>query len=147
MKTSTQGIRLIKEYEGCKLKTHRTPVGVLTIGYGHSHHAKPDMVISFDKADELLLEDISYIEQWFEQNLPPILQNQFDALVSLVANIGLYRFGRSKILKLIKANPENYRIGREFGKWLFAKGEPYQKLRKRREAESKLYFSHQKENK
>ena len=146
MKASNASIDLIKEFEGCKLKAHTTPVGVLTIGYGHIYHTVPDMVIDFEKADELLLNDISFIGQWLNENLPPLHQNQFDALISLIANIGLSRFERSNILKLIYINPENYRIEREFQKWLFALGEPYQRLKKRREAECKLYFKHQKES-
>ena len=36
MKTSENGLDLIKHFEGCELKAYKCPAGVWTIGYGHT---------------------------------------------------------------------------------------------------------------
>lgn len=90
MKISDNGIKLIKSFEGCRLKAYRDAVNVLTIGYGHTGDVKLGQVISQAKADELLKEDLARFEKYvmaydskYHWN-----QNQFDALVSFAFNIG-----------------------------------------------------------
>jgi lysozyme len=38
MKTGERGLKLIKEFEGCKLKAYQCPAGVWTIGIGSTHY-------------------------------------------------------------------------------------------------------------
>ena len=40
MKTSQNGIDLIKRFEGCRLTAYRCAAGVPTIGYGHTEGVK-----------------------------------------------------------------------------------------------------------
>nr|WP_258191579.1 glycoside hydrolase family protein [Pseudomonas aeruginosa] len=49
-------------------------------------------------------------------------QNEFDALVSLVFNIGGSNFSRSTMLRLINEKAEARKIGAEFLKWVYARG-------------------------
>lgn len=90
MVISKRGLDLIKSFEGCRLSAYRDSVGVLTIGYGHTRGVTERMIITQERADALLLEDIdkyernvmswNYIYNW--------TQNEFDALVSFAFNIG-----------------------------------------------------------
>lgn len=96
MKTSTKGINLIKEFEGCRLTAYKCPAGVWTIGYGHTGKVAgkavcQGMKITSAKATALLKEDLASFENTVENckylTFKPN-QNQFDALVSFAFNCG-----------------------------------------------------------
>lgn len=63
MKTSETGIKLIKKFEGCRLKAYRCAAGVLTIGYGHTAGVKENDVITQEKAEEYLKKDLEKYEK------------------------------------------------------------------------------------
>jgi lysozyme len=67
-------------------------------------------------------------------------QNQYDALVSFVFNLGIGAFRKSTLLKKIQANPNDPAIRAEFMKWVNAGGKPLKGLITRRAAEADLYF-------
>lgn len=90
MKTSQNGINLIKQFEGCRLKAYRCPAGVWTIGYGHTAGVKEGQVISQAQADAYLADDLVRFERMVEKYDEKYAwsQNQFDALVSFSYNVG-----------------------------------------------------------
>ena len=140
MKTGKKGIELVKSFEGLKLTAYRCPSGVATIGYGHTKNVTSNMKITPAEADKLLREDLSEAETAVNRENLPINQNQFDALVSLVFNIGADAFRGSTLLKMIRINPQSINIRTEFGKWCKAKGSTLPGLALRRKAETNLYF-------
>ncbi len=90
MKTSTKGFEIIKKYEGCRLKAYLDPVGIPTIGYGHTAGVKMGQTITQAQANTYLREDIRNAElsvQRYESTYH-WNQNQFDALVSFTFNCG-----------------------------------------------------------
>jgi len=141
MKISKAGLDLIKQYEGLKLTAYRCSAGVLTIGYGHTHGVKTGDVITAQQADEYLREDVQIAELNVNTNVKtPLTQNQFDALVSFVFNVGVGNFVKSTLLK--KLNTGNYSgAADELLKWVNAGGKPLDGLRKRRTAERELFLS------
>lgn len=44
MKTSEEGIALIKKFEGCELSSYICAGGVPTIGYGHTKDVKTEIL-------------------------------------------------------------------------------------------------------
>lgn len=90
MKTSKNGINLIKKFEGCQLKAYKCAAGVWTIGYGHTAGVKSTNVITQEKAEEYLKEDLTKYEKNVEKYNSKYgwNQNEFDALVSFAFNIG-----------------------------------------------------------
>ena len=67
MKTSNNGIALIKKFEGCKLFAYKCLQSerFYTIGYGHyGTDVKPNSVITMKQADDLLKKDITKFENW-----------------------------------------------------------------------------------
>lgn len=90
MKTSQNGIDLIKKFEGCRLKAYKCAAGVWTIGYGHTNGVKSTNVITQEKAEELLKEDLENFEKNVEKYNAKYKwnQNEFDALVSFAFNLG-----------------------------------------------------------
>lgn len=153
METSKTGIDLIKKYEGLKLKPYLCPAGIPTVGYGTTVYPNgrkvklTDKAITKEQAESYLRFDVqnkceNYINVLVKQ---PINQNQFDALVSFVYNLGASAFERSTLLKKINQNPNDLSIEAEFLKWINArvngKLTPLNGLEKRRSEEAILYFS------
>jgi len=141
MKTSRKGIDLIARHEGLRLQAYRCPAGVLTIGYGHTGNVKEGQVITEDYARYLLASDLSSAEKTVERYLPNLNQNQFDALVSFVFNVGSGNFESSTLLKKAKVNVNDPSIADEFCRWNKAAGKILPGLVKRRDDEAKLYFT------
>jgi len=103
MKVNSRGLQLIKHFEGFFLQAYLCPAEVLTIGYGHTADVQPGDVITAQQADTFLLEDVSESERAVNRFVTvPLTQNQFDALVSFVFNLGGHNFKSSTLL--IKLN-------------------------------------------
>lgn len=100
MRTSAQGIELIRSFEGFRPRAARLPGGGWLIGYGHTATARAGLQISpRDAALILCHHDLPRIEQQIaEQVLSPLSQNEFDALVSFAFNIGSEPFANSDVV-------------------------------------------------
>ena len=139
MKISERGLKLIREHEGCRLKAYYDAVGVLTIGYGSTRDVAPGMAITMEEADARLVEDCAEAENCINGAVTvPLTQNEFDALVSLVYNIGCGNFRKSTLLR--KLNESDYDgASIEFRRWDKAGGQVLAGLAKRRLDESRLF--------
>lgn len=132
---------MIAGHEGLRLEAYLCPAGVWTIGYGHTKGAKPGMTITRQRAEALLKEDLLTAENTVNRLYLKLNQNQFDALVSFVFNVGSGNFLRSTLLKKIQANANDPAIAAEFNKWNRGGGRVLPGLVKRRQQEAELYFS------
>ncbi len=142
MKTSQNGIALIKRFEGCKLSAYPDPKTggkPWTIGYGHTAGVTQGMRWTQQQADDALESDLCAFEYAVRSYVTvPLKQYQFDALVSFSFNCGTGNLRKSTLLKLINASDFAGAAG-QFGRWISA-GSPVEKgLRKRRRAESLLF--------
>ena len=143
MNTSPKGITLIKEFEGLRLKAYQCPGGVWTIGYGHTAGVKPGMVITKAQAEEYLKADLIAFERYLNGLGLALNQNQFDALISLIYNIGIGNFQKSTLLRKARINANDNSIMDEFLRWVYSKGRVLPGLQRRRLREMKLYFSNE----
>ncbi len=101
MKTSQNGINLIKRFEGLELESYQDIAGIWTIGYGHTgREVGPDQHISENEAEALLRHDLISREKAVSR-LTRVALNQFefDALVSFVYNVGVGAYERSTARK------------------------------------------------
>ena len=140
-------IDLMHRYEGLRLEAYLCPARVWTIGYGNTFYedgskVKPGDKITRQRANELFT---NIVEQNFAKPLRGLIKSkvnnfQFSALVSLAYNIGTGSFGRSTLLKLVNANPNNPAIRTQFMRWNKAGTQVLRGLTLRREAEANLYF-------
>lgn len=139
MMTNDKGINLIKEFEGCRLKSYLCPAGVWTIGYGHTQGVKPDMVITQLDAERFLRQDLKRFEDAISTLVKVSLTpNQFSALVSFVYNVGINAFKNSTLLR--KLNQKDYKgAANELLRWDKVNGKPLLGLTKRRIAEKDLF--------
>ena len=148
MKISENGLKLIKKFEGLSLKPYLCSAGIPTIGFGNTFYENmkkvtlQDETITEERADSLFnfLVTTNFVNVVNRLVIVDINQNQFDALVSFVYNLGSGNFEKSTLLK--KVNQEDF-IGAslEFEKWNRASGKVLNGLTKRRLAEKELFLS------
>lgn len=139
MKIGDAGLALIKEYEGCRLEAYQDSVGIWTIGYGHTSGVQAGDKCTQDEADAWLLEDVKHAETCVNGAVTvPLTQNEFDALVSFVFNLGCKQFRSSTLLrKLLDSDYDG--AAAELKRWNKAGGQVLAGLTKRRAAEEKLF--------
>lgn len=98
MRLGKEGEKLIKHFEGLKLKAYKCPAGVWTIGWGHTAGVKQGQTITEKQAQEIFENDMKLYEGYVNRFVNiPLTQNQFDALVSFT-----YNCGPGNLQKLIK---------------------------------------------
>ena len=141
MRISEVGLSLIKKFESCHLTAYKCPAGVWTVGWGHTRTATKNSSVTYREATELLSQDVQFVEIAINRLELFLNQNQFDALVSFVFNVGTGNFANSTLLKKALQNPDDPGIRDEFTRWVFAKGQRLPGLERRRQAEAELYFT------
>lgn len=139
MKISQEGIALIKKFEGCELTAYQCSAGVWTIGYGHTKGIEEGMEITQQEAEDMLVEELHEYENYINDNVTaPLSQNQFDAMVSWVYNLGPANLKSSTLLKVLNAG--NYDdVPFQMRRWNKAGGVTLDGLIRRREAEALLF--------
>lgn len=138
--TSAKGRAAITSREGNILKAYDDGTGVLTIGVGHTSAAgdpkvAKGMTITAAQSDAILANDLRSVEKSLYRLVTvPLSQNQFDALVSFVFNVGEGNFAKSTMLKYLNAGDYDGAAD-QFGMWTKAGGKTMQGLVTRRTAE------------
>lgn len=137
MKTSQNGINLIKSFEGIRLTAYK-PVKAekyWTIGYGHyGADIKQGMVISETQAENYLKQDLLRFENAVNSLNRSFNQNEFDALVSFS-----YNCGESNLKSLCK-NRNNNQIADALLLYNKSNGKVLLGLTKRRQEERELFL-------
>lgn len=141
MRTSDEGIALIAQFEGFRSKAYVCAGGKWTIGYGHTKGVKEGDVITEAEGLRLLREDVANAEaavrKWVHA---PLKQNQFDALVSFVFNVGAGNFAASSLLREVNCDANDFAdIRPRFMAWVYAKKRKLEGLVRRRKAEADMY--------
>lgn len=140
MNISRNGIEFIKKEEGLVLNAYLCPANVWTIGYGHTNSVKKGDKITEEQAEDFLVNDLLYSERIVNKMVKVKLnQNQYDALVSFVFNVGSGNFINSTLLKKLNAGAKSDEICVELRRWIFSKGKKLPVLVARRQRECELY--------
>jgi len=136
-----QNLDIIKQSEGLRLSAYQDIVGIWTIGYGSTYNVKDGDVITEQQACDMLLKDIKIPVNFINNKVKvKLYQNEFDALLSLVYNIGVGNFGSSTLLKTL--NQELYKeAADQFLVWRKAGGKVVRGLEIRRAKEQHLFLS------
>lgn len=143
MEPSENCYNLIRSKEGLSLRAYPDPGtggAPWTIGYGHTGpEVHPGMVISREEADELLRQDAEKVSAQVQNMVTaPLTQNEFDALVCFVYNVGIANFAKSTMLR--KLNQQDYDgAANEFDRWTRAAGHVLPGLVARRQEEKDLF--------
>jgi len=143
MNTSDNGLEFLEDVEGVCLKAYKDGGGVWTIGVGHTSDSyftvTPTSTITFDKCRELLRLDVAEAEKAIEELvIVSLTQNQYDALISFIFNVGVEQFTGSTLLK--KLNAGDYAgASAQFPRWDMDNGKHVPGLYKRRLLEQALF--------
>lgn len=136
------GLAIIKSSEALRLKAYLpTKNDVPTIGYGHTRGVQLGDTCTVEQAEKWLREDC-----WDSENevnvmvTVPLTQNQFDALVSLVFNIGGPNFQSSTLRKRLNAKLYQ-QAADQFPRWNKQKGKVLGGLVTRRAKERELFLT------
>ena len=140
MKISSDGIELIKKFEGCRLQAYRCPAGVPTIGFGHTKGVKIGDKITQQQAEDFLMEDVRPIEVLLNKMGINFCQRQFDALISWIFNLGSGNFNNSTMKRYIIQDKADIYITDQMVKWFNAAGKPLAGLKLRRIAEANMFL-------
>jgi len=146
MQISEEGLSLIKKFEGCPVDqdgncyAYQDVVGVWTIGFGRTKDVKEGDKMTKDEAVYLLEEEMMEYEGYINDLVEvPLEQNQFDALVSWVYNLGSGNLQSSTMLRVL--NEGKYEeVPAQIRRWNKAGGEVYEGLVKRRESEAVMFM-------
>lgn len=143
MQLSTEGLDLIKRFEGFRGQLYVDVAGFPTIGYGH-RVVPPESFpggVSQPQAADLLAADVSAAELAVGRLVKVALtQGQFDALVDFCFNLGAGRLQSSTLLRCLNAGRYND-AAEQLLLWDLAGGEVNLGLKARREAELRLWKS------
>lgn len=131
----------IKDAEGLRLTAYQDGGGVWTIGYGHTGaDVRANLTIPLSEAERLLTKDLKTAEGYVNTGvLVKLTQNQFDALVSFVYNVGGGAFQSSTLLKLLNAG-DYEGAANQLPRWNKDNGKVVQGLINRREKERQLFL-------
>ncbi len=119
MAVHERGLAVIRHFEGLRLTAYRDPVGLLTIGYGHTGPAAaPGRRITRAEAERLLAADLADAEAAVDALVrAPVPAERRAALVSLAFNIGRENLARSTLLRKLNAG-DVAGAAEEFGRWV-----------------------------
>ena len=139
-KITQDGLDFIQDVEGCKLFAYLDTGGVWTIGVGHTGpEVVKGLTCSMEQALQWLKEDSEEAQEAIRQSVEGLLtQNQFNALVSFVFNVGINAFKKSTMLKLINKGDFDG-AAKEFPKWNKDNGKEILGLSKRRILEQSVF--------
>lgn len=148
--TGESGIGLIKDFETLQLKGYHATKdelekGIVSVGYGSTGRVKVGQSIDEATAEEYLREDLKVAEDAVKRLVDvQLTQNEFDALVSLVYNVGEGNFKKSKALKALNAGDRDRFLYEAFdAKAGFTKqsGKVLNGLVRRRQAEKDMFLA------
>ena len=145
---SNEGARFIGRFEGFRSHLYNDAAGHCTIGYGHLVHlgncngSEPVEFrhgITEQQAEELLRRDAQTAADAVSRSVHVRLnQQQFDALVSFVYNLGAGAFESSTLLRDINAH-DLAAVPGQLEEWVHAGEQVLAGLVTRRRAEARLF--------
>jgi lysozyme len=136
---SANGLKLTEQFEGLRLQAYQDVAGVWTNGYGNTHGVTPGSTITLEQAQQDLATNIQGSVYVVNKVVSvPLNQNQFDALVDFVFNLGSGNFQSSTLLRLLNSGDYAGAAG-QFPLWNHAGGVVVAGLTTRRLAEQALF--------
>lgn len=150
MQPSEHCYELIKQFEGLQLRAYKPLPSekYFTIGYGHySPNIKKGQVITLQQAEDFLHEDVGRIACLLDMDSTNLEQHQFDALLSLIYNIGWFSYRYSMTRETVKNMHQKsspLKVARRILLWVRADGKILLGLEKRRVMEANHFLGYEK---
>ena len=138
--------QIIKEFEGLRLNAYKCPVGVWTIGWGHTKGVAKGMTCTKEQAEEWLRSDVAAVAREVGVLVSvPLYPSMTDALVSFVFNLrnGVEQFRNSTMRRLLNYGAYEDAAA-QFPRWVYGtvngRKEKLPGLIRRRNAEKALFL-------
>jgi len=143
--SSDRMISIIKDFEKLRLSPYKGASGKWVVGYGHLLGKTHNGSITESEAQALLRGDLKYSEAAVKRLVKSDLtQHEFDALVSLVYNIGSGAFANSTVLNRLNQG-DKQGAANAFLMWNRAGGKKNKHLMHRRKIERAYFLGSQNE--
>ena len=130
--TSPEGLALIADLEGCRLRPYQCSAGVWTSGIGNTAGVVPKRDITEKEAAANLVADVLNVEKRLAVcvpvEMPPAV---YDALVSFAFNVGTGAACRSTLVYHLK-HRQWWQACDQLTRWVFVNGERNTGLENRR---------------
>jgi len=135
LQTSPEGLALIGDLEGCRLRPYQCSAGVWTSGIGHTAGVVPKGDITERQAATNLIADVLNTERRLAVCAPVVMpQPVYDALVSFAFNVGTGAACKSTLVGFIKRQQWRQACD-QLPRWVFVNGGRSQGLENRRARE------------
>jgi len=120
MAINHRGLELIKHFEGLRLEAYKDPVGIWTIGWGHTgKDVFAGRRLTRTEAVQIFKDDLSEHEAFVTENVSVSLTaDRFAALVSFAFNVGNWNFKKSTLLRKLNAKDDKGAAD-EFLRWVY----------------------------
>ncbi len=133
--TSPEGLALIADLEGCRLRPYQCSAGVWTSGIGHTAGVVPKRDITEREAAANLVADVLNTERRLAVCVPVAMpQRVYDALVSFSFNVGTGAACRSTLVSHLKRQ-QWWQACDQLTRWVYVNGERNTGLENRRQRE------------
>ncbi len=147
MKIGRDGKALIERWEGRRNSAYQDTAGLWTIGIGHligpGEQWMRTATLTDRQIDDLFSQDIAWAEAATARLFPKSTrQNQFDALLSFVFNMGETQVRNGTLDNLINDGAKPEEISAKWMQYVYSGGKVTAGLVTRRVAELALYWSH-----
>lgn len=137
---SLAGIAFIQSEEGTEYEAYLDSAHVPTICTGSTRNVFLGQHATLEECEERLVQDTTYAGKAIGRLVQvKLTQQQYDALVSFVFNVGPGAFAKSTMLKRINEG-QCYAAGAEFKRWNKAGGKVLKGLTNRRAREAALWL-------
>lgn len=151
MKTSENGVNLIKHFEGFRARPYQCSAQKWTIGYGQTFWPETlqpvtpqDLPITEQRADYVLRRTLMTFEMRLNRRLSEIglelTQNEFDACICFLFNLGVGMLSSERSFGQALKSKDKSKIAAAFLLYNKAGGIILEGLKKRREAERELFL-------
>ncbi|WJV67479.1 lysozyme [Pectobacteriaceae bacterium CE70] len=133
--TSPEGLTLLANLEGCRLRPYQCSAGMWTSGIGHTAGVVPKRDITEREAAENLVADVLNTERRLAVCVPVTMPQQvYDALVSFSFNVGTGAACRSTLVSYLKRQ-QWWQACDQLTRWVYVNGERSAGLENRRQRE------------
>lgn len=145
MELSKEGESKLHDREAFRSVAYKDIAGIWTIGFGSTRvndiPVKEGDTITFEEAVKQTTQFVKSVEDAINTLVKVTLtQNQFDALVSFIYNVGIRAFSTSTLLKLLNQK-EYLQAADQLLRWTFAGGKYSAGLYNRRVQERKQFLA------
>ncbi|MDG1285965.1 MAG: lysozyme [Rickettsiales bacterium] len=139
---TAQGLEFIKSKEGFSSGPYQDSAGVWTIGYGTTGDVYAySAPVTVEQATNLMSQDL---EQFHRELVAlvnvPLKQNEYDALMSFIYNLGAHNLAGSTLLRKLNAGDYEAAAG-QLTRWVYAGGTRIAGLVKRRKEEQATFLA------